>query len=302
MNELVTVVVPSHRCGAFVCEAIDSALAQTYHNVEILVVDTGCDDTKERLVPYGDRIRYIHQPPRGLSAARNLAVTEAGGKWIALLDADDIWHPQKTEMQLQAARTVLGCALVSSAAAKNMPATLDPQPATRPLSVSDFLLSMPIGPSGTLLRRSALEEVGMFDESLPFVEDRDMWLRMTTRFPCLLVDSPCWWHRQREGQMSRDAQGNYESHKRVLNKFFREQPAYRGFERAAWSYFYADSAWTHFNEGDRKAALLFMARSFWLHPTRYRGGPPQRSWWRSKASIRYLLGTRLCRLLRPGIH
>lgn len=295
----VSVIIPSYNCAEFICEAVESAIAQTYADIEIIVVDSGSDGTRELLARYSERIQYIYQSPQGLSAARNLAIRQAKGEWIALLDADDVWHPEKTELQLRAAARLPGCALVSSAASHAMPPMLEPEPQARELSVTDFLLSTPIGPSGTLLRRDALDAAGMFDESLPFVEDRDMWLRMAARFPCLFVDSPCWWHRKRAGQMSRDAIGNHAAYKRVLRKFLAEQPAYRRMRRAAWSYFYESTAWMHFQEGYRARAFVHLMKSCWLHPREYRL-VKRAQWHRAKTAVRYLAGDRVCRFFRLG--
>src|SRR5262245_47307538 len=105
MHDLVSVVIPSYNYGQFVGEAVESALLQTWRGgVEVIVVDDGSrDDTRRRLGPYMDRIRYIYQENRGLSGARNTGIRAARGEWIALLDADDRWHPEKTEIQLEAA-------------------------------------------------------------------------------------------------------------------------------------------------------------------------------------------------------
>lgn len=292
-DDLVSVIIPSYNCGEFICEAVDSALAQTYPNIEVIVVDSSTDDTRQQLSKYGDRIRYLYQPPRGLSAARNFAVQHARGEWVALLDADDVWHPQKTAIQLLAALSLGECALVSSASARLLPAALQPGPVTRQLSVADFLVSTPIGPSGTILRRDALMAAGMFDESLAFVEDRDMWLRMAAGYRCCYVDSPCWWYRLRDGQMSRNAQGNYECYRRVLTKFFQQHIEYNHLQKAAWSHFYADSAWSNFEAGNRGAALRFAARSFWLHPMGYEGLATGKRWVRAKSAVRYLCGGKL---------
>ena len=295
-NRLVSVIIPSYNCAEFICEAVDSALAQTYQNIEVIVVDSSSDDTRDRLSRYGDRIRYIYQPPQGLSAARNLAIQHARGDWIALLDADDVWHPDKTAVQLRAAARLEECALVSSASAETLPSELPADPATRPLSVADFLVSTPISPSGTILCRKSLAATGLFDESLRFVEDRDMWLRVAAKRPCLYIDSPCWWYRVRDGQMSRNAQGNFDSYRKVLTKFFQHHEEYRHLQRAAWSYFYANSSWTYFEAGDRPAALGCVARSIWLHPTGHKGCQFHRPWLRAKSSIRYVTGARLLRV------
>src|SRR5436305_5180727 len=98
----VSVVIPTYNCGGLVAEAVGSVLAQSRLPAEIIVVDDGSrDDTRERLAPFGDRIRYVCQANQGVSAARNLGVQHARGEVIAFLDADDIWHPRRLELQLQ---------------------------------------------------------------------------------------------------------------------------------------------------------------------------------------------------------
>src|SRR5688500_9583140 len=100
---LVSVVIPAYNYGHFVTEAVASALNQTHPHVEVIVVDDGSTDgTADILKPFGSRIRYIYQPNRGLSAARNTGIRAARGEWVAFLDADDLWHPSKTETQLSA--------------------------------------------------------------------------------------------------------------------------------------------------------------------------------------------------------
>ena len=92
----ISVIIPTHNRARYVSEAIDSVLAQTYSDYEVIVVDDGStDDTRFVLQSYGDKIRYIYQPNAGVSAARNHGITEARGDWIAFLDSDDIWFPGK---------------------------------------------------------------------------------------------------------------------------------------------------------------------------------------------------------------
>lgn len=290
---LVTAVIPTYNCGRYVAEAVESACAQTYPHMEVIVVDDGStDDTRERLQPYFGRISYLRQENRGLSAARNRGIQAAQGDWVALLDADDRWHREKTSVQLRAALE-LGCALVGSPAAAVMPETLPPTAALRLLSVPDYLLSAPIGPSGAMISKACLARTGLFDESLRAVEDRDMWLRIAASSSTALVDSPCWWYRIHEGQMNRQAERMGTNYRRVLDRFFAMHTRYLSLRAVSLSYMYADLAWSHYLEGNRRTALGYLLRSLWLHPTPYRGPHGREPWWRGKHLVRYVLGTKL---------
>ena len=97
----VSVIIPTYNRSKYVTKAIDSVLAQTYRDFEIIVVDDGStDNTKEVLKPYTDRIKYLYQENTGVSAARNAGIRAAGGQWIAFLDSDDEWLPEKLSIQM----------------------------------------------------------------------------------------------------------------------------------------------------------------------------------------------------------
>src|SRR5262249_35097739 len=100
--ELVSVVIPTYNAGADVVEAVQSVLAQTYQEFEILIVDDGStDDTETALRRFGERVRYFKQDRSGPSAARNRAILNARGAYLAFLDADDLWLPEKLDRQVR---------------------------------------------------------------------------------------------------------------------------------------------------------------------------------------------------------
>src|SRR5712692_4545848 len=101
---LVSVVIPAYNAGDYIVETLGSALAQTYAHREIIVIDDGStDDTHRRVEPYLRQIRYIRQENAGEGGARNTGLRAATGDYLAFLDADDLWLPEKLEVQLQVA-------------------------------------------------------------------------------------------------------------------------------------------------------------------------------------------------------
>lgn len=104
MDQLVSIIMPSYNTGRYIAQSIQSVLAQTYENWELWIVDDASDDnTDEVVAPFltDTRIHYIKLPHNsGAAVARNRALREAGGRWIAFLDSDDLWRPEKLEKQL----------------------------------------------------------------------------------------------------------------------------------------------------------------------------------------------------------
>src|SRR5258706_11646315 len=98
----VSVIIPNYNYAHYLTQSLDSVLAQTYPEVEIIVVDDGSTDDSETILrSYGDRIRWIKQKNQGVSAARNLGVHETQGELVAFLDPDDLWLPAKLEWQVR---------------------------------------------------------------------------------------------------------------------------------------------------------------------------------------------------------
>lgn len=291
-REMVSAIIPAYNYGRFVVEAVESALAQTYMPLEVVVVDDGStDDTCERLAPYRDRIKYVWQENRGLSAARNTAIRNATGMWVALLDADDRWHRQKIEVQLGAVAGEMNIGLVGSPSSDALPQTLSSDPPTLDLTVRDFLLSARFGPSGALIRRDCFETVGFFNEQLRSVEDRDIWLRIAARYRAKWVGSPCWWYRRHPEQMSRNADRMFQNYRRVLNDFFRTHPEHRHLCRLAEAYLNFDASWAYFEQGQRVYALRKLLASFLMRPLGLGDQAIRNRFVRSKLAVRMLLGS-----------
>ncbi|WP_455205920.1 glycosyltransferase family 2 protein [Kaarinaea lacus] len=195
MNKSIAVIIPTHNRSRLLKRALQSVLAQTRSADEIVVVDDGStDDTRQLLQTEFPQVRYVYQSQQGVSKARNTGINATSSEWIALLDSDDEWLPEKLELQMlqlqQHPRNRL-ChtdeiwirrGVRVNAMAKHQKYGGDIYDKCLPLCA--------ISPSSTLVHRELLEEVGTFDEDLPACEDYDLWLRICCRFPVLFIDKP----------------------------------------------------------------------------------------------------------------
>jgi glycosyltransferase involved in cell wall biosynthesis len=185
----VSVVIPTYNSGSLVVEAVSSVLAQTTHVAEVIVVDDGStDDTADRLAPFGSSVRYIKKENGGVSSARNCGLAEATSQWIAFLDADDVWHPRKLELQMAVLARRPELALLGTRM-YNWPTdshpALDPSLSRDPivLTFEDLVVGNQLGTSTIVARADVLRGVGEFDHSLQGPEDFDMWLRVARQSP-----------------------------------------------------------------------------------------------------------------------
>lgn len=189
-SPLVSVIVPAYDVTEFIGEALDSVLAQTFHDYEIIVVNDGSPDTEalERaLAPYMSRIVYIKQENRGVSAARNTAIQAARGSLLAFLDADDTWLPNYLEVQvarIQADPTI--DVLYPNVMMFGGPAEAGEEFMMACPSSGDVtferLISQECNVSNcSIARRDTIMRVGLFDESLRSCEDFELWLRVIKR-------------------------------------------------------------------------------------------------------------------------
>jgi glycosyltransferase involved in cell wall biosynthesis len=182
----VSVVIPCFNGARFLREAIDGALAQTYGDVEVLVADDGSTDESVAIVAsYGDRVRGLRQANAGPSAARNLALRSATGDYVALLDADDRFHPEKLARQVEALRARPDASIVHcgwrfvDADGRELPERGWPRLEGDVLD--RLILGNLVHPVSVLLRRSTVDDVGGFDERCPVNEDWDLFLRAGRR-------------------------------------------------------------------------------------------------------------------------
>jgi glycosyltransferase involved in cell wall biosynthesis len=195
MAPLVSVIIPTYNRADLVRQALASVQAQTYRDFEIVVVDDGGTDGAFEVLSAWQEIRVLrHVCRRGVSAARNTGVAAARGEWLAFLDSDDLWLPDKLARQiflLQGQPELLICQTdetwVRRGVRVNQP--LSHRKAAGKIFLPSLRRCM-ISPSAVMLHRRLLEDHGGFDETLPAAEDYDLWLRLTWRYEVGLIDDP----------------------------------------------------------------------------------------------------------------
>jgi glycosyltransferase involved in cell wall biosynthesis len=271
----VSVVIPTYNYGRFIAGAVESVLAQTYQDREIIVIDDGStDDTQARVEPYTDRIRYIRQQNQGCSAARNTGIQAAKGDWLAFLDADDLWHPRKLEIQMAYLARHPDIALLAADnlmdLSEGWPAigvNLDP-PAVA-VRLEDIVIRSRFVPSSVVARKDCFHKLGLFDAALRSAEDRDMWIRFACHYAIAQLQAPLSWYRVHGDSMCFVAERMVSSERKVLEKSFTELPNLRGkwlTRLMAYSYFARSAAYTYETAGQRAKALAHIVYSLALWP------------------------------------
>ncbi len=205
----VSVIICSYNHGRFLPSCINSVLNQSYANFEIIVIDDGStDNTKEFIKPYLNRITYRYQENQGRGASRNTGINLAQYRWIAFLDADDLWVPDKLEKQIKAvtehpeidllvtnACWFDGDTIVQKDYFKSMN-LFHKQPVDHyghlhiftdklyELFIDENFVNL----SSVLVRKSCLYDIGLFDVALPRAQDRDLWLRLSRIYTFAYLD------------------------------------------------------------------------------------------------------------------
>lgn len=193
----VSVVIPTYNRRDVVREAIASVTAQTYPDVEVIVVDDGSDDGTAEVVSEFhefDEVQYVHQANRGVSAARNVGVARARGDLIAFLDSDDVWQPDKLAHQVAFFQEHSDAQICQTDEIwLRNGARVNPHRKHRKTGGDIFARSLElclVSPSAVMMRRALFERAGGFDETLPVCEDYDLWLRITARMPVHFIALP----------------------------------------------------------------------------------------------------------------
>ncbi|MFC5368242.1 glycosyltransferase family 2 protein [Salinirubrum litoreum] len=261
---LVSALIPTYDRAEFVAGAVESALAQTHPDVEVVVCDDGStDETSEVLAQFAadDRVRVVHhETNRGVAAANNTAAAAATGDFYCILGDDDRWHPEKVERQLaRFADAPDDCGLVYTGGvlASDERVTREYTPNQRGDVYPDILRRFDLHPhSSHMLRREAFESIGGFDESMPRGVDWEFTIRLAREWTVEYVDDCLTRRTFHEGNLSESPDQSF-VHRLIWERHGDEIRQHPGIERGFRQDF------------DRMLLLRALKDGEWSRATRY---------------------------------
>ena len=277
--ETVSVIIPYYRASQTIARAVESALGQTVRPHEILIIDDGCpEDAATATEQFGSPVKLIRKPNAGAASARNLGIEHAQGEWIAFLDADDYWEPEKLERQLAVSE---GVGLIGAKWFVEVPGSPRwieevEEPAFfgkvfMPRGREAFHVAMNLWTSALLVRRRALGEQ-RFVPGLEPAEDRDLWIRLVASTAVYLVPEPLATYIQRPGSLSNsDPDRDCTSMIKVVNRHAALLGA-RGV-REQEAIVYRRWAGVHLARGNPRSAIVPAARRLAIQPA------SAQAWW-----------------------
>ncbi|MBY6032511.1 glycosyltransferase family 2 protein [Marinobacter daepoensis] len=281
-NPLVSVVTPTFNRADYLPVAVESVLAQSMADFELIVVDDGSTDGTEELMQRylsDPRVKYFYQENQGQSVARNRGIDEARGQYICFLDSDNAWVETKLEVSLRAfnenhhADIVYGDYIAIDAAGKELGVNRMKRYSGHitPQLLRDNFVSM----NTTMTRKRCFAEMGGFDKADRLAEDYGLWLRFSTRYQFLYVPEVLGYYRVMEDQISSDKDKRFWANEQLIRGFLKAFPGAvaRNEARRGLSYFHVRKGRYELSVGRSVPALKHLLCSVALDP--FWRGP----WW-----------------------
>jgi glycosyltransferase involved in cell wall biosynthesis len=238
-----------------VCQAIDSALNQTYKDIEIIVVDDGStDNTQELLVQrYRDTIRYFYQENGGVACARNTGMKESRGEYIAFLDSDDTWMPAKLEEQMKVFQSDAAVGLVYCGYT-----TLDRdgeiagqfKPICKGMIYYDLMLGNQMGTSSVVIKKECVEQIGFFQGRYSPAEDYAYWIRISRKYKVDFVEDPLVRYVTHDQGLSQNTRAMEQAVMRILDDHWKENRLDENLMHKSYSNNCVILAWNYYQNGD----------------------------------------------------
>ena len=244
--EKVSIIIPAYNKAELTVKTVKSVLNQTYPHTEIIVVDDGSvDQTQEYLSEFKNRIQYVYQTNGGACSARNLGIRLAQGELIGFLDCDDLYLENKVELCVDFLKQNPDYGFIHTAAhfidkeEKIVGFYSHPKSRKQGWIADRLILGNYICNSTGIVRKSCLQEVGFFDESIFMPADWDLWLRLAEKFKVGYINEPLTQYRTTENYIFSRIEKSQEEEKVVLNKFFMRNLRFSSLSKSrAYSHFH----------------------------------------------------------------
>lgn len=271
-----------HNGETFIEDAIDSVYAQTYHDIEIIVIDDGSTDKTASIVeekyPY---VKFVKRNNEGVSVARNYGIRIAKGELIAFLDADDKWLPTKLEKQVDLLQSDanLGMVFCEHYFFDDAQVYIEPLSKRQRLLqgniVKNIFLRSYLATPTVIVKKSVFDDIGLFDTDLEIAEDDNMWMRIAMKYKIDLIDEALVLCRITTGSLSRVDNNIFNGVMKSLNVMKEKYPyLFRLIGSHAInlkkSHVYFSQGYLYFNKGDFNAARSFFLKSILLYPFKIR--------------------------------
>jgi len=231
----VSVVIATYNRARFLRETVESVLGQRFRDFELIVVDDGStDDTRRVLESYGKAIRFISQENRGPSAARNLGIHQARGRWISIQDSDDLCAPNHLECLVGFVERNPNCGMVFANGAylegpEHNRETIIPKEKSRRLErqgvrLVDLFDKSIVRLQAALMSKECLQSMGGLDENFRICMDLDLSFRLFMHYPVAYLDQVVFFYRKHEGNIGRNQELRLLENIRIIEKLVREFP------------------------------------------------------------------------------
>lgn len=277
MKVVVSVIIPSYKCEAYIAETIASVQNQSFKDLEIIVVDDGSPDKQAEVIKSiaekDSRIQYVYQKNQGVSAARNHGYKLSSGKYIAFLDSDDVWLPNNLELKIQ--KLGKGDFGLVHSDAEIINEKSIPQKQFMRGKEGDLLQGMLAwedayipGPSSILLKKEVIDQIGDFDTNLSTAADQDFFFRVASKYAIGRVAQVTWQYRVHDKNMHSNIAAMqkdviYVYKKARKNGLFHS----KSFERSCFANMYLILAASWAGDGKKPSqGFMFGLKAVFTHP------------------------------------
>ncbi len=272
---MISVIIPTYNRAFIVGKSIDSVLQQTYNDYEIIVVDDGStDNTHDSLKPYFNKIHYEYKENGGIASARNRGLEIAQGEYIALLDSDDFWKPEKLERQMACFHAHPEYGMVATRCVTN---TVDTDFRTIEMNkirrsgksgwiYKDLFFRNFIRTSSVVIKKECFDKVGGFDESLPRCEEIDMWLRLSKQYPVGFINDVLTIYTRRPKEIRADNIEGRKNWLRVLERNYDPELIPKGLYKKRMAKIYNHLAEKMIKKGDKEEGQKHLQQALSLSP------------------------------------